>query len=172
MDSLSAKHTTCYHKTKDKVLARADLKHLAETVLAKGGWFRFQAKGSSMNPFIQNSDMVILAPVERRILRLGDVIAFFQPLSNQLVIHRIVQRVQNNLLIKGDNLSSADGVLTPQSVIAVVIAVQKGGINRRAGLGPERIIIAFLSRYNLLIPAIRFVRSVYQHFPLLQKRSG
>lgn len=118
---------------------------LMEAVLEKNVPFRFSASGSSMTPFIQDGDTITIAPSPLR-LRPGDVVAFVNVHSNQLMVHRILHASPAGYLIKGDNNSVPDGLMPASSIIGSVVRVVRRGRHVRLGLGIERFAIAWLSQ--------------------------
>lgn len=118
---------------------------LMEAVLEKNVPFRFSASGSSMAPFIREGDAITIAPLPLQ-LRRGDVVAFVNVLSNQLMVHRIIHTSPAGYLIKGDNNSVPDGLMPASSIIGRVVRVMRRGGPVRLGLGIERFAIAWLSQ--------------------------
>jgi hypothetical protein len=138
---------------------------LLEGVVASGRTFRVQAGGGSMFPFIRDGDIVSVAPLASP-PRLGDVLAFQrgpQP-TPQLVVHRLVGRAPRGLLLRGDSYPPrhSDGLITPAALLGRVVRVERRGRPITLGLGPERALIALLSRLGLLWlllqPALRLYR--------------
>ncbi len=119
-------------------------------VMAHGQMFRFAAPGFSMSPFIRDRDVITLAPYERTTCRIGAVVAFVRPWTGQLVVHRVIAASEDGWRIKGDNNPEEDGLIPHDAIICQVIKVERDGKNIQHGLGPERTIIALLSRWNLL----------------------
>jgi len=136
---------------------------LMEAVLEKNVPFRFTARGSSMTPFIRDGDVLIISPVSLR-LRRGDVVPFINPSSNQLMVHRILDVSREGCLIKGDNNSVPDGRIPASRIIGHVVRVEQGGRPARFGLGPERFLIAWLSKCCLLTRLIASVRYALKPF--------
>jgi len=138
---------------------------LMEAVLEKNVPFRFSASGSSMTPFIRDGDAVTVEPLPLH-CRLGDVVAFVNVLSNQLMVHRIIRVSQAGYLIKGDNNSVPDGLMPASSVIGRVVRVVRRGRQVRLGLGIERSAIAWLSRRCWLTQSVamwqRITRPVHR----------
>jgi signal peptidase I len=118
---------------------------LMEAVLEKKVPFRFSAFGNSMSPFIRDGDAITVEPVPSK-LRPGDVVAFVNVLSDQLMVHRIVHISPAGALIKGDNNSVPDGLMPASRIIGRVVRVARRGRQVRLGLGIERYAIAWLSR--------------------------
>jgi len=145
----------------------AELAGLMAEVLARGGSFRFQASGFSMSPFIQDGDTLTITPAPAQ-LRPGDVVAFRQPSTNRLLVHRIVQVSAQGFLTKGDNSTGTDGFVEREGIIGRVLQVERHGKTGRMSLGLGRGVIASLSRRGWLIPLLRRMRSVRHIF---EKRS-
>jgi len=131
-------------------LSRTALVGLCQDILGKGLTFRFSAPGPSMSPFIRNGDIITLAPVQPVAYRLGDVVAFVQPGTERLVVHRVVGVSPDGCRIRGDNSLEDDGVIPHACILGQAIRVERNGKKVRVGLGPERKIIALLSRQRLL----------------------
>jgi len=137
---------------------------LMTAVLEKGKSFRFQAAGASMSPFIRDGDILTIAPVAPGI-RLGEVVAFRQPETERLAVHRVVARGKARFLIRGDNSSQADGWVGVEQILGHVRRIEHQGRLVHFGLGCERFPIAWLSRAGMLRPlvllACRLLRAVY-----------
>jgi signal peptidase I len=128
-----------------------------KAVLDKGAPFRFEAGGFSMSPFIRHGDIITVAPSPSR-FRSGDVIAFMSPETGKLTVHRIIRlSTHRGDLIKGDNTPAPDGRVEQSAIIGRVVRVEHRGKRVRLGLGPERALLAFLSRIGLLPPLVRFL---------------
>ncbi len=133
----------------------AELAEIINVSFDKGVPVRFQACGFSMSPFIKNKDVITIFPLSGRTPCTGDIVAFRQPLTNKLIVHRIVGKKGAHLLLKGDNQPTPDGYITNEDVLGCVQKVERNGKKVLFGLGPERFIIAFLTRRNILQPVIR-----------------
>jgi hypothetical protein len=138
----------------DLSLSGEDLVELMRAVLAKGASFRFRAKGWSMAPFIRDGDVICVSPLPASGPGLGDVVAFFTPESQRLLVHRVVLRRGAACVSRGDNISGmSDGTISIKHILGRVTRVTREGRNVWLGLGPERRLIALLSRTGLLLPA-------------------
>jgi hypothetical protein len=142
---------------------------LLDGVVARGHTFRFRAGGSSMFPFIRDGDVVSIKPLDPdRVPRLGDVLAFNRNPDEasvaHLVVHRLVGRSAQGYLLRGDHHppSHSDGMISPVALLGIVTGVERRGRTVRLGLGPERALIAFLSRLGLLWLPIRFSIYLYR----------
>ena len=87
------------------------ISELMKAVLEKGRSFRFRAKGISMFPFLREGDQVTFVSVRGRKVQIGDIVSFIHPESKKFTVHRIIKRVGNQLLIKGDNNPGPDGLI-------------------------------------------------------------
>lgn len=142
------------------------LQEFLRAVLARGASFRFKARGYSMHPFIQDGDVVTVSPKIGGKPRLGEVGAFCHPETRKLVVHRILARRDDGYLFRGDNAAEWDGLISPGDILGRVTRVERNGRGVRLGLGWERLLIAYLCRYNLLQPLLVRARHVLR--PLRQ----
>ncbi len=132
-----------------------------QAVLARGALFHFRAKGLSMAPFIRDGDSVTIAPLEKESPSVGKVVAFIHPETAGLVIHRIIARQGPAFLIQGDNTAGQpDGWVQPQALLGCVIRVERDGRRVYLGLGPERYLVAFLSRNGWLAGVVNRARAL------------
>jgi signal peptidase I len=130
------------------------LQEFLRAILKRGVSFRFQARGSSMQPFIRDGDVVTVSPGPVGEMRLGDVVAFCHPNTGRLVVHRLVGRRPGGYLLRGDNALEEDGLIPPEKVLGLVTQVERRGRKVRLGQGPERRLLAWLARRDLLKPII------------------
>ncbi len=113
-----------------------------------------------MSPFIRNGDVVMLSALRGKSLRLGDVVAFRRPGSDRLAFHRVAGEMGGFYLIRGDNCAEADGLISKNDILGWVSGVERGGSEILFGLGPERHLIAYLSRRNLLLALSSLIHKV------------
>lgn len=135
---------------KEFPISKEVLKELLLAVIEKNASLRFQARGGSMSPFIKDEDTLTISPMAKDGPKLGQVVAYSKLDSDNLVVHRIVGKINGGYLIKGDNTSCLDGLVRRQDILGYVSAVERKGKRVRLGLGLERILIVFLSRTNIL----------------------
>ncbi len=119
-------------------------------VIARGVPFRFRAMGLSMWPFICGGDVLTVSPLKDMPVRLGDVLAIMHPGSDRLAVHRVIARVGEDWLVRGDNNPQADGLVGRERIIGRVIRVERDGRDIHFGLGPEAGAVAWLVRHNAL----------------------
>lgn len=129
------------------------LLELMRAVLARGLPFRFCARGWSMAPFIRDGDVITMSPLRRSPPGLGEVVAFVRPQTGNLVVHRVVARCRAASLVQGDAESGyPDPLVLQESLVGRVTRVERNGRDAWLGLGPERVLIAWLSRLGQLTP--------------------
>ena len=130
------------------------VQELLRAVLDRGIPCRFRALGFSMHPFIRDGDVVTVSPKPGGEIRLGDVVAFCHPGTGKLMVHRVLARQPGGYLLRGDNAPAADGLIPPEKVLGPVTRVERKGRKVRLGRGPERRLLAWLARRDLLRPLI------------------
>jgi len=136
-------------------LGSRPFKELLIEVLHKGAAFRFRAKGFSMSPFIKDTDIITVAPLSGDKPRLGDVVAFLNTDTEELVIHRVIGKMDDShFFIMGDNLPTRRHLVTISQILGKVEKVERGGRAVALGLGPEKMLIALLSSRRLLLPVL------------------
>lgn len=123
-----------------------------------------------MAPFIRDGDVVTISPLGSDRRQLGGVIAVSLPGSRRLVIHRAVARVGSSWLVRGDNSPRPDGLVRAVDALGRVVRVERGGRTVVVGCGPERLLIALLSRYDLLIPLMACARCARRMVPQRARR--
>ena len=142
-------------KHKENIIPNKQFASLMAEVLKTGKAFRFQASGFSMDPFIKDGDILTLVSLTHRLYKIGNVLAFNHPHTNNLTVHRVVARNLKTYLMKPDNGLRTDGWIKHKEVIGMVRSVERGGTMIKFGLGWEKWLIAHLSRRNMLTPTIR-----------------
>jgi len=134
---------------RDLPLSPEDLLALSADVLAQSGLFRFQARGGSMRPAIQDGDTLTLAPATPETLVAGDVV-LYRDAGGRPVIHRIIARQEDppRFTIRGDAQTGPSDHVSPDQVIGYVVDVQRGGGQR--GRTALRLAMSLLQRLQSL----------------------
>ena len=143
------------HKASELPLSGPDLAGLIREFLGRGMRVKFCARGFSMSPFIKDGDIVAVSPLLGRRPGVGDVVAFTSPDAKKLIVHRIVGRKGRAYLARGDSNSETDGWVPEEDLLGRVTGVERDGKAVSLGLGPERFLLAFLTRFGLLKPLIQ-----------------
>lgn len=140
-------------KAAELPLSGPALLELMQAVLAKGVPFRFRARGWSMTPFVRDSDIITIKPFQETTPVIGDIVAFTRPTEGRLVVHRIVNRHGSDFMIQGDSAPDhPDGVIPAGNLLGRVASIERDGHKLWLGIGPEKTIIAWLSRKRILDP--------------------
>lgn len=159
MKSLTAKPALRIKKGAELAISSEDLQELMQDVLAKGAAFHFRAKGWSMSPFIKDGDVITIAPLSQEKLAVGKVVAFIQPASGHLAVHRVIGRKGSVFLIQGDNaIGQPDGWVHQLDILGCVTRVERNGRRIFLGLGLERYLVAVLSRNGWLDAVLNRLR--------------
>jgi hypothetical protein len=144
-------------RDENSTLSGPVLTELLRAVLDRGEPFWFEAPGFSMSPFIQNGDTITVTPLAGGSPGRGEVVAFLRPDSDKLVVHRVVGQRGDMFLVRGDNGGEECDLVPVASILGHVTRVERHGQPVRLGLGPERRLIAALSRLGLLQPVLRLL---------------
>lgn len=129
-------------------LTSTELTGFLKAVQAKGGLFKFTAKGMSMSPFICNNDIIIIEPFNLKPPEVGDIVAATLPGTERLIVHRIVQILEDHYKLKGDNLFDSDGYFTRTDIQGRVSRVIVNKENPSSLVKVLRSLILFLGRFK------------------------
>jgi SynChlorMet cassette protein ScmC len=106
--------------------------------LMAGDSLRVVYTGTSMNPTLDEPDLLEVRPYGTTRVRPGDVVCFKSPGTGKTVVHRVVDVGPDGIRTRGDNNPTYDReVLHAGDIIGRVTAVQRG-TRRRAILGGWR----------------------------------
>jgi len=118
-------------------------------LLRRGAYVRFRAIGASMQPTIEDGELITVAPVAPESVKRGDILLYQS--ESGVHAHRVVGRVKGTVpspvagcratgprqgdcpldryLLRGDASVSCDAPVRLEQVIGRVVAVQRGGRN-------------------------------------------
>jgi hypothetical protein len=83
--------------------------------------------GPSMNPTLQEPEILEIIPYGNRPLQVGDVVFFGSPKAHQTVVHRIARLTPEGIFTRGDNNRRDDDfVLQPGDIQGRVVAARQG----------------------------------------------
>jgi len=137
---------------------------LLQATLARGASFRFRTSSFSMDPFIRDGDVITVSALSEGSPGLGDVVAFVQKETPKRAVHRLVRMKGSSYLIKGDNTTGADGLIPRANILRSVKRVERKDKRVFLDLGPERFLIALLTRMGLTIPLVRVAVKLLRPF--------
>lgn len=143
-------------------LSGSRMSGLMQAVLEKNACFRFMAGGYSMTPFIRDKDIITVFPATGSRIGPGDIAACANFLTDSVIVHRIIGKKDGEFIFKGDNCLNPDGRFAPDRIVGVVGLVERGGRQAWFGGGPEKRLIAFISRTGILnrlvLPVLRMIK--------------
>ena len=106
-------------------------------LLRRGAYVRFRAIGASMQPTIEDGELITVAPVAPGSVKRGDILLYQS--ESGVHAHRVVGVVKGTVtidggdsppyLLRGDASVSCDAPVQLEQVIGRVVAVQRGGRN-------------------------------------------
>jgi len=131
---------------------------LIRTTTAEGAPISFRARGSSMLPFIEDNDLLTVSPADPTALRRGDILAFVDPQTGGLAVHRYIGKAGDDFIMKGDNRYGTDGHVPVGCLLGRVTCVKRGGKAANFSLGPARYPIALLSGAGFLVRLVSLAR--------------
>ncbi len=130
------------------------LSELSKDILKKGKSVRFQAKGWSMHPFIQDRDFITVSPVEKSSIKIGDVV-FYSTTEDRVVVHRFIGKYHKDnsvfMLIKGDTTFWHFERVDLQNILGKVEAIERNGQTKKINTGFYRLKGMFFAGISPLI---------------------
>lgn len=101
------------------VASNIEMLELIEEFLEDGKNVRIKIKGNSMLPFLSDgSEQVDLSAPANKELRKGALVLF--KYGNGFILHRIIQRKKDRLILMGDNIYQSKEFITTEQVIGIV----------------------------------------------------
>lgn len=137
---------------KPLILSGIQLSTLLYAIFSRGKSFRFKARGFSMSPCIKDGDVLTVSPAANRPVTFGDIVVYRHPQTRRTIIHRVVGKKKSFCRVRGDNSYVADGLIPDKNILGSVAKIERKGRLSAFGLGPERFLIALLSRTATLLP--------------------
>ena len=120
---------------------------LVRSLLSKGLGFRFQAHGRSMQPTIQDGEILHVKPVSAEKLRRGDIVLFADRANYKA--HRLISidPDQGGFITRGDAGTETDGALGAGQILGRIVAKEEnaGGHTRVVPLCGRRARWRFLA---------------------------
>ena len=102
---------------------------LAKEILSSGNEFRFNATGSSMQPFILNGDTITIRPIADKKLKIGQVAFYYNDVSH-LLAHRVhaIDKTSNTItyIIKGDGLPYDIEYIDHNTILGFAVKAERG----------------------------------------------
>ena len=134
--------------------------------LNTGKTIRFLPTGTSMQPTLREGDILTAKPIRYQEAEVGDILAYQNFETKQLIVHRLVKKVKNSgmeIMLTMPEIGCArayDFPLKPDNcIIAKVIAIERGNkvINLKT---PKEILKGKIISYLMVnLPFIMAIRS-------------
>ena len=109
---------------------------LAGELVASGLGFRFQAKGRSMLPTIEDGEILHVCPADWNSLRVADIVLFRD--GAEFKAHRVIRRKIDVLITRGDSAVGSGVAIRREQIVGKIVAkesAQMGLTIRLEGLG-------------------------------------
>ena len=118
--------------------------HLLTSDLIAGGYgLRFQAKGRSMLPTIQDGEIVHVRPVAGDMLKIGDIVLLRS--GTEFKAHRIIRKRGKYFITRGDAGVDTDGEVRCDQILGRVIAKEPINSHRLVRLDGMRTRLGFFA---------------------------
>lgn len=136
---------------------------LTTDLLRRGSHVRFRAVGASMQPTIEDGELITVAPVGPESVRRGEILLYQN--ERGVFAHRVVRTVKGTFpylyLLRGDAAVECDPPVSRAQVIGRVVAVQRGtrslALDHRMG-NLLRLARLWISKFK----AFRLVHLIYR----------
>jgi uncharacterized repeat protein (TIGR01451 family) len=117
---------------------------VARGLLAGDLGFRFQARGRSMFPLIDDGEILHVRRANAAKLRVGDIVLFRQ--GAKFKAHRIIGKQQDQFITRGDASRDADGAITGREIVGKIVAKECAKSSRIVLLEGLRARFSFFAR--------------------------
>ena len=116
---------------------------VSRALFEQGKSVRFEVEGWSMRPCIRNGDFVIVSPVDRGAVKIGDIV-FYVAGNNTVLIHRIIGWRRKNgvrhAFIKGDACFGPPDKVPAQNILGRVVSIERNGRKKRLDTAYQRLL--------------------------------
>ena len=115
--------------------------------------------GDSMIPFLKPMAEVKFKSVPANIVRMGDIVTYYEKNSHIMVIHRVVRKSKNGYLVKGDNNWHIDPVILSSKELLVLKEVSYKNRIRKTD-----------TQYGNMVNKLFLCLSLLRFFPFIHRR--
>ena len=130
--------TTTHNAGSAAPITAAAVRELIAGLLQDGRSVRFEARGDSMHPVIRSGDHLCVEPGND--VGIGDIV--LTSADRGLTAHRVLSRIDDVIVTRGDNSGSVDLPLHVSRVLGRVAWVERGG---------RRLAVPTVSRASVLL---------------------
>ena len=79
-------------------------------------------QGRSMQPVINEGDKLYVEQVKLNKIRVGDIVVFYN--LRNLIGHRVIKIIGNQIITKGDNIPYFDKPLKPREILGKIVHIE------------------------------------------------
>src|SRR5215475_6649113 len=105
---------------------------VADSLLASGLEFRFQAQGRSMLPFIKDGEILRVKAIDPADVKLGDIVLFRD--RSGFKAHRVIRRNKGKFATRGDAGLETDEAIRGEQIVGKITAKECGTSGRLIAL--------------------------------------
>lgn len=120
-----------------------------------------------MLPFLRDGDVAHVRATAGGEVRIGDVVCY-EPWPGRLVLHRVVKRAPERVVVKGDALDVVDE-LPAREILGKVVAIERCGritwLDSRVARWGSRVIVVLSPVLPRLLPLGLRVRRLFRRGP-------
>ena len=106
----------------------ATFAELTSALLSQGRALRFTAKGFSMQPLVQNGDILMVHPANPRDIWVADAVLFLDD-SGRVILHRVIRRKHQDgnwhFWLQGDQACAIDGIIPQAQILGKLTSLER-----------------------------------------------
>lgn len=138
------------------------MESVIKEVLENDSTVTITASGTSMEPLIHDGkDNVVLKKPSGNLCK-GDIV-FYKRNNGQLVLHRIIGKDENGLILRGDNQWIKEYGISENQIIAVLDSIEKNGRVYKADG-------AYCKIYKAVLQPVKWERRIKNSISIRLKR--
>ena len=104
-------------------------KQLLMEIVERDGQCTIRVGGTSMGKTIRHRAVIDVHRTAFDEIHAGDIVAYF--MGNRLMVHRIIEKLENELVIRGDSEPSRPHRVAPEAVLGRVTAIRNPDLFER-----------------------------------------
>lgn len=134
---------------------------LVKEFMTKGKSIKFRSKGQSMHPIIKEEDLITVSPYIRKVPVSGDIIAYINPETEKMIIHRLIKITPDTFTAKGDNCLHHDSSHDRSNILGYVSQINQKKFKSNALLShPIKKTLIFLSSIGIIFILNKFLKRI------------
>lgn len=122
---------------------------------------KFRTKGHSMIPVILQGDIITISPYGKGTPVQGDIVAYINPETQGLIVHRLIKIARSAFVAKGDNCRHKDAVYGTNLILGYVQQInKKNSMRNKLLISPFKKTLAILSTIGLFFIINKFLKRI------------